>query len=129
MSLFERLDLTKYNRKLKLSLSERIDLTRNHRPRCRSCRMHTQPQWEFCPSCGLTLIKLGIESYHCVWIDMSGMEVQLENKEAINALFIDAFSKLYGAFRGINIFLTSDPLVVQKSPKEAARIGYQKYGV
>jgi hypothetical protein len=39
---------------------------------------------------------------------MSGMEVQPENKEAINALFIDAFSKLYGAFRGINIFLTSD---------------------
>jgi len=114
MSLFERLDLTKYNRKLKLPLSERIDLTRTPRPRCRACRLRIQPHWEFCPSCGLTLIKLDTEFRHCVWIDMLGMEVQPENKEAINTLFIDAFSKLYGAFRGIDIFLTSD----SPDPKE-----------
>lgn len=54
-SLFERLDLTKYNRKLKQSLSQRIDLTRPIKLRCQSCRSHIQAEWEFCPNCGFPL--------------------------------------------------------------------------
>ena len=50
-SLFERLDLTKYNRKLKQSLSQRIDLTRPIKLRCQSCRLRLQAEWEFCPKC------------------------------------------------------------------------------
>jgi predicted Zn-dependent protease len=37
------------------------------------------------------------------------MDVASENKEAIAAILIDAFSKLYGAFRSVKVFLTSDP--------------------
>jgi len=36
------------------------------------------------------------------------MEVMPENREAIFSLIIDAFSKLYGAFRSVKVFLTSD---------------------
>jgi hypothetical protein len=36
------------------------------------------------------------------------MDVTPENRDGITALFIDAFSKLYGALRSVNVFLTSD---------------------
>jgi predicted Zn-dependent protease len=42
------------------------------------------------------------------------MDVASENKEAIAAILLDAFSKLYGAFRSVKIFLTSEP----PEPKE-----------
>lgn len=108
MSLYDRLDLTKHNRQLKLPLSQRIDLTRPSKPRCPGCRSRIQPQWEFCPSCGRTLTNPDHEFRRCIWIDVSGMDVAPENRDAITALFIDAFSKLYGALRSVNVFLTSD---------------------
>ncbi|MCU0534376.1 MAG: hypothetical protein MUD14_10840 [Hydrococcus sp. Prado102] len=68
-------------------------MTRPPKPRCRGCRSHIQPQWEFCPSCGQTLIedKNGDVRY-CIWIDVSGMEIARENREAITNLLFDAFS-------------------------------------
>ncbi|MFE1745671.1 zinc-dependent metalloprotease family protein [Coleofasciculus sp. H7-2] len=36
------------------------------------------------------------------------MDVTEENREAIATILIDAFSKLYGAFRSVKVFLTSD---------------------
>lgn len=36
------------------------------------------------------------------------MVITPENKEAITVLLLDAFSKLYGAFRSVKVFLTSE---------------------
>ena len=109
MSLYDRLDLKKPTRKLKVPIWERIDLTRPPKLRCRGCRSRIQSQWEFCPSCGRTLIEKDGEIRRCIWVDVAGMDVASENKEAIAAILIDAFSKLYGAFRSVKVFLTSDP--------------------
>jgi hypothetical protein len=114
MSLYDRLDLTKHNRKLKLPLSQRLNLTRTPKLCCHGCRSRIQPQWEFCPSCGRVLIDNDSDFRRCIWVDVSGMDVAPENKEAIFSLLMDAFSKLYGAFRSIKVFLTSDP----PDPKE-----------
>jgi hypothetical protein len=114
MSLYDRLDLTRPTRKLKVPIWERIDLTRPPKLRCRGCRSRIQSQWEFCPSCGRTLIEKDSEIRRCIWVDVAGMDVASENKEAIAAIFIDAFSKLYGAFRSVKVFLTSD----HPDPKE-----------
>ncbi len=114
MSLYDRLDLTRPTRKLKVPIWERIDLTRPPRLRCRGCRSRIQAQWEFCPSCGRTLIEKNSEIRRCIWVDVAGMDVASENKEAIAAILLDAFSKLYGAFRSVKIFLTSEP----PEPKE-----------
>jgi len=108
-SLFERLDLTKYNRKLKQSLSQRIDLTRQIKLRCQSCRSHIQAEWEFCPNCGFPLRNFSEKSRHCIWIDISNMEVLPEYQETMSAIFMEAFSRLYGAFRGVQVFLTTEP--------------------
>ncbi|HEY9795326.1 MAG TPA: zinc-dependent metalloprotease family protein [Leptolyngbyaceae cyanobacterium] len=109
MSLYDRLDLTRPTRKLKIPIWERIDLTRPPKLRCRGCRSRIQSQWGFCPSCGRTLIEKDSEIRRCIWVDVAGMDVASENKEAIAAILIDAFSKLYGAFRSVKVFLTSDP--------------------
>lgn len=37
------------------------------------------------------------------------MDIAQGNREAITTLLIDAFSKLYSAFRSVKVFLTSDP--------------------
>ncbi len=109
MSLYDRLDLTRPSRKLKVPIWERIDLTRPPKLRCQGCRSPIQPQWEFCPSCGQNLMEKNSEIRRCIWVDVAGMDVASENKEAIAAILIDAFSKLYGAFRSVKVFLTSDP--------------------
>jgi len=108
-SLFERLDLTKYNRKLKQSLSQRIDLTRPIKLRCQSCRLRLQAEWEFCPNCGFPLRNFSEKSRHCIWIDISNMAVLPEYQETMSAIFMEAFSRLYGAFRGVQVFLTTEP--------------------
>lgn len=108
MSLYDRLDFTRPTRKLTVPIWERIDLTRPSKPRCQGCRSRIQPQWEFCPTCGQTLIDKD-SARRCIWVDVSGMDVANENKEAITTIMIDAFSKLYGAFRSVKIFLTSEP--------------------
>lgn len=108
MSLYDRLDLTKHNRKLKLPLSQRLNLTRPPKPRCQGCRSRIQPQWDFCPACGKFLIDKNSDFRRCIWVDVSEMDVTSENREAMFSLIIDAFSKLYGAFRSVKVFLTSD---------------------
>jgi len=114
MSLYDRLDLTKHNRQLKLPLSQRLNLTRTPKLRCQSCGSPIQPQWEFCPSCGGFLRDKDSDFRRCIWVDVSGMDVAPESREAIFSLLMDAFSKLYGAFRSIKVFLTSEP----PDPKE-----------
>jgi predicted RNA-binding Zn-ribbon protein involved in translation (DUF1610 family) len=115
MSLYDRLDLTRPTRKLKLPIWERIDLTRPPKPRCQGCGTRIQPQWEFCPSCGRNLINKDREiSPRCIWVDVAEIDIASENKEAIILILVDAFSKLYGAFRSLNVFLTSD----SPDPKE-----------
>jgi len=114
MSLYDRLNLTRPNRNLKVPIWERIDLTRPPKLRCQGCRSPIQRQWEFCPCCGTTLSDKKSEFRRCIWVDISGMYIEVENREAINHLLFDAFSKIYGAFRGVDVFLTSDP----PEPKE-----------
>ncbi|MEH2223511.1 zinc-dependent metalloprotease family protein [Nostoc sp.] len=109
MSLYERLNLTKPNRKLKVPIWERIDLTRPPKLRCQGCSLRIQSQWEFCPSCGRILIERNSEFRRCIWVDVSGMDIEEENRELINSILSDAFSKLYGAFRSVEVFLTSEP--------------------
>lgn len=108
MSLYKRLDLTRPSRKSKTPLWERIDLTRPPRLRCQGCRIKIEPNWEFCPSCGVTIKNTREQISHCIWIDLSYLEVAPDNQEMINSLLMDAFSKVYGAFRSIRVFLTSE---------------------
>lgn len=89
-------------------------LSRPPKLRCRGCRSRVQSQWEFCPSCGQNIIEKDSEIRRCIWVDVAGMDVASENKEAIAAILLDAFSKLYGAFRSVKVFLTSD----HRDPKE-----------
>jgi hypothetical protein len=115
MSLYDRLDFTRPTRKLKLPIWERIDLTRPPKPRCRGCRARIKSQWEFCPGCGCTLINKDSEiTPRCIWVDVAEIDIDSENKEAIILILVDAFSKLYSAFRSLKVFLTSDP----PDPKE-----------
>ncbi|AFZ15477.1 hypothetical protein Cri9333_4698 [Crinalium epipsammum PCC 9333] len=47
MSLYNRLDLTKYNRKLKqIPLFQRLNLTRSPKLRCQGCPSIIQYEWE-----------------------------------------------------------------------------------
>ena len=108
MSLYDRLDLTRPTRKLQVPLSQRLNLTRQRLPRCLGCRVRIQSHWQFCPTCGRTLIVHDGEFRRCIWVDMLGMNISLENKQA-DHLIIDAFSKVYGAFRSVKVFLTSEP--------------------
>ncbi|MFB8788029.1 MAG: zinc-dependent metalloprotease family protein [Potamolinea sp.] len=108
MSLYDRLDLTKYNRQLKVPLSQRLNLTRPPKLRCQGCRERIQSQWEFCPSCGYVLINKQSDIRRCIWVDVAGIDVASANKEAVIGILVDSFSKVYGAFRSVNVFLTSD---------------------
>ena len=109
MSLYDRLDLTRPTRKLKLPIWERIDLTRPPKPRCPHCRSRIQQHWEFCPNCGGVIIKKDDGFRRCLWVDLSGISLPSENQRVILGIIMDAFSKVFGAFRGVNVFLTSDP--------------------
>lgn len=109
MSLYERLDLTRPSRKSKLPIWERIDLTRAPKLRCPGCRSRIHREWEFCSFCGQNLREQDSEFRRCIWVDISGMDVAEENREAVSNILFDAFSKVYGAFRSVNVFLTSDP--------------------
>lgn len=109
MSLLDRIDLTRPNRQLKVPIWERINLNRPPKPRCQGCRSRIQSHWEFCATCGRCLINQDDNFRRCIWVDVAGMDTAEENKEAIASLLLDAFSKLYGAFRSVKVFLTSDP--------------------
>ncbi len=128
MSLYDRLDFTRPTRKqLKnVPIWERIDLTRPPKLRCCSCRVRLQSQWEFCPSCGHNLVD-NSDIQRCIWVDMSCMDVAVENREAMNILFLDAFSKLYGAFRSVKVFLTSEVPDPQEWGENFTHVGIITY--
>jgi len=71
--------------------------------------LRLQAEWEFCPNCGFPLRNFSEKSRHCIWIDISNMAVLPEYQETMSAIFMEAFSRLYGAFRGVQVFLTTEP--------------------
>lgn len=106
MSLYDRLDLTKPSRKPK-PIWQRINLDRPSKPRCQACRSHIQTNWRVCPFCGWS-IQRNDRDRHCIWIDISGMSIDSEDRTLIEVL-ADVFAKVFSAFRSVNVFLTSDP--------------------
>ncbi|KPQ32569.1 MAG: Matrixin [Phormidium sp. OSCR] len=111
MSLYDRLDLTRPNRKLKSPIWERLDLSRPQKLRCWQCRADIQIGWEFCPTCGGALSQTDTEkknNRHCVWVDLSGISFPLHHRGVMAEVIVDAFSKVFGAFRGVKLFLTSE---------------------
>lgn len=112
MSLYDRLNFTRPTRKLKVPIWERIDLTRPPKSRCPYCRSLIQKDWQFCGDCGVSLRQKNDDFRHCIWADLSGISLaseNSENKEVITNIIMDAFSKVFGAFRSVQVFLTSDP--------------------
>ena len=107
MSLYDRLDLTKPSRKLKAPIWKRINLDRPSKPRCQACRSHIQTNWRICPFCGWS-IQRNDSDHYCIWIDISGMSSDSEDRTLIEVL-ADVFAKVFSAFRSVNVFLTSDP--------------------
>ncbi len=107
MSLEDRLNLTKTSRKLQVPIWERINLDRPLMPRCQGCRSRIQTNWRVCPYCGW-LIAGKNSDRHCVWVDISGMNIGTEDHMMLE-IMADALAKVFSAFRSIHVFLTSDP--------------------
>ncbi len=109
MSLYDRLNLKKTNRKLKVPIWERINLERSTKTRCQSCRFHIQTNWRVCPNCGYLIAPKSKESRRCIWVDISGMGFIAQEKRAmLKEILADGFAKIFGAFRSVNVFLTSE---------------------
>lgn len=114
MSLYDRLDLTRPNRQKLKSVPEskppiweRIDLTRPVKPKCLICRNRIQASWNICPHCGGKL-KISPIKRHCIWIELYNLNFEDKTKDFWSGVFADAFSKVFSAFRGINVFLTTE---------------------
>jgi hypothetical protein len=115
MSLYERLDLTRPTRRKLKSVPEskqpiwsRIDLTRPVKPRCQVCRSLIQANWNICPNCGWKLQSAATKR-HCIWVQVCNLDVQGEEIDLWSRIFADAFSKVFSAFRSINVYLTTEP--------------------
>ncbi|MGK7899475.1 MAG: peptidase M10A and M12B matrixin and adamalysin, partial [Xenococcus sp. (in: cyanobacteria)] len=109
MSLYDRLDLTRPNRrKLKSSLEqdkpiwEKIDLTRPVKPKCKVCRHRIQESWRVCPHCGWLLQNTQTKR-HCIWVQVCNLEFYGDKKNMWEEILADAFSKVFSAFRSVNI--------------------------
>ncbi|MEA5525534.1 matrixin family metalloprotease [Nodularia spumigena] len=109
MSLYDRLNLTKTNRKLQVPIWERINLDRPPKPRCQGCRSRIQTNWRVCPYCGWLIAGKNNEISHCLWVDISGMIIDTEDNSKMLEVMADALAKVFSAFRSVNVFLTSDP--------------------
>lgn len=109
MSLYDRLNLKKPNRKLRVPIWERINLERPAKPRCQGCRSRIQTNWQVCPFCGRLLAENTHQTRHCIWVDISAILFGIEEKSTLIRLMEDALSKVFSAFRSVNVFLTSDP--------------------
>lgn len=109
MSLYDRLNLTKPSRKLQLPIWERINLVRPSKPRCQGCRSLLQTHWLCCPLCGWSIVGKDGNICHCIWVDISGINIGGEDKETIFEILADAFAKVFSALRSVDVFLTSDP--------------------
>ncbi len=115
MSLYDRLDLTRPDRrKFKPSLQqnqpiwERIDLTRPIKSKCKVCRCLIQTTWRICPHCGW-ILQNSQQERHCIWLQVGNLEVCGKEQDIWEGILADAFSKVFSAFRSINVFLTTDP--------------------
>ncbi|MEA5596034.1 zinc-dependent metalloprotease family protein [Rivularia sp. UHCC 0363] len=110
MSLYDRLNLKKTSRKLKVPIWERINLERPEKSRCQGCRSPIQTNWRVCPLCGWLIANQNKETRRCIWVDISGMGFIIqEQRTMLEEILADAFAKIFGAFRSVNVFLTSDP--------------------
>ncbi|MBN3921844.1 zinc-dependent metalloprotease family protein [Nostoc sp. NMS4] len=109
MSLYDRLNLTKTNRKLQVPIWERINLDRPSKPRCQGCRSHIQTNWRVCPYCGWLIVAKNSEVRHCVWVNISNMIIDTEDNSTMLEVMADALAKVFSAFRSVNVFLTSEP--------------------
>ena len=115
MSLYERLDLTRLTRrKFKPSpkqnkpIWERIDLTRPVKPKCQVCRRRIQTTWCICPHCGWILQNIKTKP-HCIWLQVCNLDVDGKDILMWEEILADAFSKVFSAFRSVNVFLTTEP--------------------
>ena len=116
MSLYDRLDLTRPNRRKfksapqfeKQPIWERIDLTRPVKPKCQVCLNSIQAGWNICPYCGWKPQNSKIKR-HCIWVQICNLDVEEEQKDLWEEIFADAFSKVFSAFRSISVFLTTAP--------------------
>ena len=115
MSLYDRLDLTRPNRrkfksaaKSKQDLWERIDLTRPIKPKCQVCRSPIKASWNVCPHCGWKLQSNNTKR-HCIWVQVCNLNVGGEEADLWERILADAFSKVFSAFRSIDVFLTTEP--------------------
>lgn len=113
MSLYDRLNLTKAAHPLNTPIWERINLTRPPKLRCQGCRSRLQTDWRVCPHCGWSIKSntsaTKSEMRHCVWVDISGMVMVISNNNMMQEVIIDALAKVFSAFRGVSVFLTSEP--------------------
>jgi predicted Zn-dependent protease len=114
MSLYERLDLTKSNRRKfksvpesKHPIWERIDLTRAVKLKCQVCRSSIQASWNICPNCGWKL-QSSQTKRHCIWVQICNLNVDDKEQDLWEKILADAFSKVFSAFRSINVFLTTE---------------------
>lgn len=113
MSLYERLDLTRPNRRQFKSVPEaekpiweRIDLTRPVKLKCQICCSSIQASWNICPNCGCKL-KSTKNKRRCIWIQVYNLNVKDRDLDLWEKILADAFSKVFSAFRSINVFLTT----------------------
>ena len=117
MSLYDRLDLTRPARQkrqklradqqAKVPIWERIDLKRPEKPKCQVCRRRIQTSWRVCPDCGWILQQEETKR-HCIWVQVGNLEVPEPKRQMWSEILADAFSKVFSAFRSVNIFLTTD---------------------
>ena len=98
MSLYERLDLTRPDRRKFKSRSEskqpiwsRIDLTRSVKPKCQVCRSLIQAGWNICPNCGWKL-QGSKTKRHCIWVQVCNLDIEDEKEDLWEGIFADAFS-------------------------------------
>lgn len=115
MSLYERLDFTRPNRRKFKSVPEsrqpiwsRIDLTRPVKLKCQVCRILIQASWNICPNCGGQL-QTTPTKHHCIWVQICNLDINDQERELWSEIFADAFSKVFSAFRSINVYLTTEP--------------------
>lgn len=115
MSLYDRLNLNRPNRRKfksvpesKQPIWERIDLTRPVKPKCQVCRSLIKSTWNICPYCGGQLKSIPTKR-HCIWVQVCNLNVVGEEKDIWLQILADAFSKVFGAFRSIDVFLTTEP--------------------
>ncbi len=120
MSLYDRLDLTRPDRKKRkqyqklqvndskqVPIWERIDLTRPAKPKCQICRQKVQSSWRVCPNCGWRLEQKQAQR-HCIWVQVGNLEMSPAQWKIWSGIIADAFAKVFNAFRSVNVFLTTD---------------------